>query len=219
VAENFDAIASGQPWPWAPLGGVQSATVLNGVGTLSGVPSTQPYTLARVGAAGCGAPDVEVSFEFSLPPGSGVGFYVRQNGGFLAPRGLVSGAGYALFAETFRDRRFGLWREVGGVETELRPVLGASIANTWFQARFQVEQAPLPDGGLDALGTRLRGRLWPRGTAEPSTWEAELVDRTASLQAGSASTGFAVDAFSTATPDAGVVLPVQVDNLVVRRLR
>jgi hypothetical protein len=105
--------------------------------------------------------------------------------------------------------RFQAWRPS-------RARAGASIANTWFQARFQVAQAPLPDGGLEPLSTRLRGRLWPRGATEPSTWEAELVDRTAALNA---STGFAIDAYSAATPDAGVVLPVQVDNLVVRRLR
>jgi hypothetical protein len=216
----FDSFDGGFPAAtWSVLGGVNLSATPSRVGWAGLVPlvSNQPYTLARVGrvrGSSCSTSlNQEVTFRVELPdaPRQGAGIYLRQNGGFLAPAG--AGAGYAIFLEGFRNRRFGLWREVGGVETELLPVtVGAPLPSGVWLGRFRVEQ-------INAGTTRLRGRVWADGTAEPTTW-AEVFDSTPSLQAGGS---VALDSYNTALPrdggvDAGVLPPVWFQDLRVSDL-
>jgi hypothetical protein len=137
--------------------------------------------------------------------------HVQNHGLTIVPAG--AGAGYAIFLEGFRTRRVGLWREVNGVETELLPVMGgAPLPSGVWLGRFRVEQ-------INAGTTRVRGRVWADGTAEPTTW-AEVFDSTPSLQA---SGSVALDSYNSALPrdggvDAGVIAPVWFQDLRVSDL-
>src|SRR5438309_6936098 len=95
--ENF-AAADGSAWPsaWHELGGVATATILGGRGRLT--PLATSYSLARMGHTAAQR-DVEVTFQLRFEDASsqGVGFYVRQNGGYL--KTATHGAGYAVFVE------------------------------------------------------------------------------------------------------------------------
>jgi len=118
--------------------------------------------------------DVDASWVFSYedPSNQGAGIYVRQNGQYI-------GNGYALFLEGANTGgpHLGLWRGVDGVETRFAFVQGPVpfTAGTTYHFRFQVVQ-------LTATSTRLRGKVWPDGTAEPITWTIETTDATAVLQ-------------------------------------
>jgi len=74
---------------------------------------------------------------------------------------------------------------VDGVETRFAFVQGPVpfTAGTTYHFRFQVVQ-------LTATSTRLRGKVWPDGTAEPITWTIETTDGTAVLQNVSGSLAF-----------------------------
>ncbi len=216
---SFDRIADGGAWPagWTSAGGVSTFAVNAGAGSWSPVLSTQPYSLGRLTHPGCGATNLEVRFDAWLPPSGGLGFYVRSNGGFLAPRASNPGAGYALFVENFRDRAFGLWRERNGVELELRPVLGSTPTATWVRARFQVRQLPLSDGGSSTTTTLLRGRVWTPPAPEPSTW-TETTDSSPELQAPVSGTRIAIDAFNDLVAGRDASVPVLIDDLELVRL-
>ena len=82
----------------------------------------------------------------------------------------------------------------------------ASNQDSWV--RFVVEQE-------NPTTTRLRARLWADGAAEPSTWQIEASDTTASLQ--NISGGVACDGWSSYTSASGTgAADVFFDELTVR---
>ncbi|MFO0742508.1 MAG: hypothetical protein U0270_41930 [Labilithrix sp.] len=185
--------ASAWPARWTILGGTASASVTaSGGGRL--VPTASSYSLARVGTTE-GVRDVDVTFKLRFEDANtqGVGFYVRQNGGYLKVS-AVHGQGYAVFVERFRGSRIGVWREVDGAEIEITPSFTAFasdiVSNVTYSVRFVVKQE-------DPTTTRLRARMWVATDAEPATWQVDHTDTTAALQ--NISGGMATDSWSTAT--------------------
>lgn len=203
--ESFD-VADGQPWPapWTALGGVALADVQGGRGRL--VPMATGYSLARLGVPlDCVDADATFSFEFTDGSTQGVGFYVRQNGGYLQST-MPTGLGYAAFAENFRDPvGIGGWREIGGSEQQLEAIEPFAITpGVVYRVRLRVTQ----DG---STRTQVRVRIWRDGEAEPDAWQVERTDATPELQGLSG--GIAVDAWSSLT--SGQPLELYVDDIVV----
>ncbi len=203
---------SSWPAPWSETGGVATADVQGGRGRL--VPTVSSYSLARMYAplpAGCSDVEGTFTFEFTDDTSQGVGFYLRQNGGHLQTTN-PAGAGYAAFAESFRNPEgLGLWREVNGNEQNLSPVAAVPLSpGTVYRVRFQVEQVSVSQ-------TALRGKIWPAAASEPGAWTLTRMDSTASLQ--NIDGGVALDAWSTANPgNAGTPSELFVDDVVVRSL-
>jgi hypothetical protein len=155
-----------------------------------------------------GAGDIEVSFQvqFESIATQGVGYYVRQNGGWLRGTAL-HGQGYAVFVEGFRGSRLGVWKEVDGQEIELMPFtsFGTPLqSNLLYQVRLRVTQA------APSL-TRLQARLWLAAQAEPATWQIDTTDATPSLQ--NVSGGMAVDSYSSQTTGT-ITAATLVDNII-----
>jgi hypothetical protein len=207
--ENF-AAADAAPWPspWHVLGGVATATVLGGRGRLT--PNANGYSLARMGVTAAHR-DFEVTFQlrFEDVGTQGIGFYVRQNGGYLTS--ATHGAGYAIFVEGFRGSQVGVWREVDGGEAEIQisPFSPSLMSNLTYAARFRVTQAQA--GGP----TRLQARLWAATQTEPSSWQIDATDPTPSLQ--DALGGFAVDSYSSVSSGT-IAAGTLVGNIVVTGL-
>ena len=206
-AEPF-ALGNGSAWPapWAVLGNVALADTQQGMARLRPMPTN--YSLARMGAA-TSTRDVEVRFSLRLEDlaTQGVGFYVRQNGGYLTQT-ATHGQGYAVFVEgPFRGQSgFGLWKELNGTESELPlgHVLSAIAANTDYRVRFQVQQT-------SPTQTSLRAKLWLASDAEPASWQTSVVDATAVLQ--NISGGIAVDSWSSLTFPTTISAHTFVDNI------
>ncbi len=176
------------------------------------VPTLSGYSLGRMKAPGT-LVNVEVQFTFeqpSTPQNQGVGFYVRQNGGYLTQTN-PTGTGYAIFIEAFRSPPgIGAWRELNGQEQEIQPHANVAVsAGTLYRVRFRVTQQ-------NATTTRLQGRFWPVATAEPSTWQVDLTDTTASLQ--NLAGGFAIDSWSQLQTGGGVAAPLFIDDVVITGL-
>lgn len=203
--ESFD-VPDGAPWPapWSELGGVAVADVQGGRGRL--VPVASGYSLARMGAPlACVDAEATFAFEFTDASTHGVGFYVRQNGGYLettTPRGL----GYAAFAEAFREPAgIGAWREIEGREEQLDATVPFAVEpGVVHRVRLRVTQ----DGSAQTL---VRIKLWRDGEPEPPTWLVERTDATPALQGLQG--GLAVDAWSSLT--SGQPLELYVDDIVV----
>ncbi len=204
-AETFPADGA---WPagWTPLGGVASATVVGGRGNLA--PMTSAYSLARMGHA-FGSRDVEVTFTLTMQQTGqqGVGFYVRQNGGYLR-QSATHGGGYAVFVEGFRGPQIGLWRERDGVEEELQaPFVATALTNdTVYAVRFRCVQT----GAM----TTLSAKIWPAAQSEPSAFSIVRTDDTPALQ--NVGGGIAVDSWWNTT--SGQASSITVDDLVVTAL-
>lgn len=197
TALNFSETFPGAdttPWPsrWTVLGGVASQGQFGGRGRL--VPTISAYSLARMGTT-AGARDVDVTFQlqFESIGGQGIGYYVRQNGGWLRNT-VPNGQGYAVFIEGFRgSSRMGVWREIDGQEEEIQPYTAFAMqlqSNMPYNVRFRVTQAT-------ATTTRLQARLWAAGTIEPTTWQIDTTDASTSLQ--NISGGMAVDSYNSRT--------------------
>jgi hypothetical protein len=211
LLEDF-AGADATAWPtgWVALGGVDEAGVTDGRAWLT--PRVTNYSLGRVGHALSPAPasDVEVTFRLAMdqPPLQGVGFYVRQNGGYL--RGTTPhGSGYAVFVDALLDPRFSLWRERDGVEEILVEAIVATFEpGRDYRVRFRCTQ--------DGATTRLAARIWPADAAEPSTWTVETTDATPALQG--AAGAIAIDAWSVAIVGGSAPPPerIYVDDIAVR---
>lgn len=190
--EDFVA-ADAAPWPapWTVLGGAASQTVQGSRGRL--VPMTSSYSLARMGVK-TGVSDLEVSFQvqFENLGSQGIGYYVRQNGGWLQNT-ATRGQGYAVFIEGFRGSRIGVWKEEDGVEIELANFTGFATplqSNVLYGVRFRVKQAA-------PTMTQLQARIWVAAQSEPSTWQVDRMDSTAVLQ--NISGGMAIDSYSSQT--------------------
>ncbi len=183
--------ADGAPWPapWSVAGSVDVGDLSLGRGRLRPTPSN--YSLARMKAP---APtrDVEVAFALTFEQQStqGVGFYVRQNGGYLQQTN-PQGQGYAVFVEGFRGfPRIGLWKEQGGVETELAFLNLATpfVDGLVYRARFRTIQQ-------DESATHLYGKVWLASNAEPAGWQVDVADSSVVPLQG-ATGGIAVDSWS-----------------------
>jgi cysteine-rich repeat protein len=208
-SESFDGLPDGSDWPapWVPLPGVLVADVQGGRGRL--LPVTGPAALARMFAPlSPDCVDVEGSFTFELTNGqsSGVGLYLRHNGGLLAqtdPPGL----GYVAFVQAFglTGTGIGVWREVAGVETILAPFTVQVInPGTVYAVRFRVTQE-------GAAATRLQTRVWPLEQQEPLGWHVNLTDDAPALQGVGG--GVVVDVWSQL--QVGLAADVFVDDIVV----
>jgi len=190
LSTDFEGLADGSPWPapWVEAGGVETADVQEGRGRLS--PVTSSYSLARMFAPleSCVNAEATLTFEFEDGSSSGVGYYLRQNGGYLA-QSEPAGDGYAGFAEAFRTPSgIGVWREVEGDEQLLSGVTSAELdAGVRYRMRVRVSQ-------VDDDNTLIQANFWPEGETEPS-WLAEHQDQYVALQ--SASGGVAIDAWSS----------------------
>lgn len=194
------------PWParWTVLGGTAAQSQKSGLGRL--VPIASPYSLARLGTT-AGARDIEVTFQlqFENLAMQGVGYYVRQNGGWLRNT-ATHGQGYAVFVEGFRGSRLGVWKEVDGQEIEILPFTGFATSfqsGVLYQVRFRVTQDT-------PTQTRLQARLWVAAQAEPTAWQLDTTDATPSLQ--NLSGGMAVDSYSTQTTGT-ITAATLIDNI------
>lgn len=214
-AETFTlADGSGWPAPWVPIGSVETADVQGGRARFR--PTISGYSLARLYAP-FDEQDVEVelTLEFSDVASQGLGFYVRQNGGYLQET-PTHGQGYAVFVEGFRAAPgIGVWREIDGHEQDIvihfDPALNFQDG-VRYRVRFRVTQETPTD-------TRLRAKVWPEADAEPAGWHVDTTDATPALQ--NLSGGFAVDAWSAFTPSTPGMPPAAFqffDDVIVRRL-
>jgi hypothetical protein len=190
AGETFGADGAAWPAGWSVAGGVDTADVSGGRGRLR--PSPTGYSLARMKAA-VPTRDVEVTFTlvFEQQSTQGVGFYVRQNGGYLQQTD-PDGEGYAIFVEGFRGfPRLGLWKEQGGVETELAAFNLAQpyVDGLVYAVRFRAVQQ-------DAATTHLYGKVWPASGAEPAGWMVDVADSSVATLQGTTG-GIAVDSWSS----------------------
>jgi len=207
-SESF-ALNDGSAWPtpWSELGNVNLADIQQGMARLR--PNPVPYALARMGAA-VETRNVEVRFtlRFEDADTQGVGFYVRQNGGYLQST-TPHGQGYAAFAEgSFRGLPgIGVWREIDGQEQQIGhqpspyPTISASVE---YRVRFQVLQT-------SSTATLLRAKMWPDGDAQPADWQASATDSSTELQ--NVSGGIAVDSWSSIGTSGPITTHTFVDNL------
>lgn len=212
--ESFGS-PDGGPWPspFVPAGSVAQADVVSGMGRLQ--PTLSSYSLARMHAplSSPGELDVEVTFalEFEDVNRQGVGFYVRQNGGYLQQT-LPHGHGYAVFVEGFRGDGIGVWKEQDGNEISLQILFDPGLG---FQngVRYRVRYVVFQTGPGTTL---LRAKVWEEGDPEPLAWQVDFTDDTAVLQGMRG--GLAVDSWSTITSGGPVPLHTFVDDLRVLRL-
>lgn len=190
--ESF-GLADGNPLPsaWTIAGGLELADVQQGRARLRPVPST--IAPGRVVAAILTL-DVDVRFTFWMEDVSrqGVGFYVRQNGGYL-DQTVPAGEGYAVFLEGFfGGSRIGIWREVDGMEEPLgeRMLIPLSFADGEpYRARLRVTQTTPTE-------TLLQAKVWPLADPEPEAWTLTRIDASPSLQ--NVEAGIALDVFTLA---------------------
>ena len=205
---SFDG--NGVPWPapWVAAGGVQSHMLVDDESQL--VPSPSGYSLARM-THPVSTQDVEArfTFRFTDPSSQGVGFYVRQNGGYLHDTG-PQGEGYAVFVEAFRGTPgIGLWREVAGAEQDILIHFDAALeflVGVDYRVRFRVIQ-------LDAATTLLQAKAWPVGEAEPFGWQVEATDSTPSLQ--NVTGGIAIDSWSDIQAPNPITAATVVDDVEI----
>jgi len=206
--ETFSG-ADGSPWPmpWAATGSVALADLQGGRARWR--PTASGYSLARLDAP-IATRDVEVQFTvvFEDIATQGVGFYVRQNGGYLQQT-VPHGQGYAVFVEGFRGPGIGVWREVDGVETDVEILFdaGLGLANgVPYRVRFRVEQ-------LDPATTALRAKIWPQAGVEPAGWHVEATDTTPVLQGLFG--GIALDSWSSIQSPGAITAHTLVDDVEV----
>jgi gluconolactonase len=170
--------SDGDPWPapWTVVGSSAAvADVQGGRARLQPVPSG--YSLGRlVGPAAPSDIEATLTMEFEDLNTQGIGFYVRQNGGYL-DQTVPTGSGYAVFIEGFRGfHGIGVWREVNGVEQSILIDNGLALSDgVSYRVRFRVHQT-------DASTTRLQAKIWAVADPEPLLWNVDTTDSTPSLQ-------------------------------------
>lgn len=176
-------------------------------------PGPTGYSLGRMKAAAANR-DVDVTFRFRIENDTtqGVGFYVRQNGGYLTQT-VPAGQGYAIFIEgSFRSLPgVGVWKESNGNEIQIAHSSGVAgpVVGVVYRARFQTQQ-------LNPTTTELRARFWPEGGAEPAAWQITGTDATAALQ--NVSGGIAVDSWSVLQTPSTISDATLIDDVVLTPL-
>ncbi len=217
VAESFVG-ADGSPWPvgWIDVGpdappssSVAVADLQGGRARLQPVPSG--YSLARmVGPQAPSDVEVLVTMEFEDLATQGIGFYVRQNGGYLHET-TPAGEGYAVFVEGFRGfEGIGVWREVNGSEQSILIDAGLDLSDgVPYRVRFRVHQ-------LDPSTTRLQARIWSVGSPEPFSWNVDVTDATPSLQGIDGT--MAVDSWSEIQNPNPISQHTFVDDIEIREI-
>lgn len=215
--ESFGG-GNGDPWPpgWVDVGpdappssSVAVADIQGGRARLQPVPRT--YSLARmVGPQAPSDVEVLVTMEFEDLATQGIGFYVRQNGGYLAET-TPTGEGYAVFVEGFRGfEGIGVWREVNGSEQSILIDTGLSLTDgVPYRVRFRVHQQ-------DASTTRLQARIWPVADPEPFGWNVDTTDSTPSIQ--NVAGAMAVDSWSEIQTPNPIAAHTFVDDIVVNEI-
>ena len=198
---------SGWPAPWQVAGNAAVADIQQGTGRLR--PGATTYSLARMKSA-LPNRNIEVRLRLRMDDVTtqGVGFYVRQNGGYLTQT-VPNGRGYAAFVEgSFRGNPgVSVWKEENGSEIQLAhgtaPV--PTLANdTYYRLRAQVLQTT-------PSTTLLRAKLWPESGVEPVAWDTSFTDNTAVLQ--NIDGGLAVDSWSNLQTPASISAHTFVDDL------
>lgn len=215
LVSSFDGPGgSSWPAPWTlPVGGgnVALADLQGDRARLRPMPTG--YSLARV-IAPFGARDAEAVFTVRMEnvATQGVGFYLRQNGGYLTDT-APDGFGYAVFVEGpfIGSPGLGVWKEVDGHEIPLRrePDVPALDDDTDYRVRFRVVQ-------LDAVTTLLAAKMWLLGAPEPADWDILITDDTPELQ--NLSGGLAIDSWSSITDPSPITAHTFVDDLEVTSL-
>lgn len=209
-AEPF-ATADGSVWPapWAALGNVAAADIQQQMARLRPVPTG--YSLARMGTM-LTTSNVEVRFSlrFEDVATQGVGFYVRQNGGYLTQT-VPHGQGYAVFIEGgFRNLPgISLWKELDGTEMQIAHAPAPTPALTGgadYRVRYQVLQ-------IDAAQTLSRAKLWLAGSDEPAAWQTSVLDVSPTLQ--NISGGIAVDSWSNLQSGVPIAANTFVDDVEI----
>ncbi|MDZ4813005.1 MAG: SMP-30/gluconolactonase/LRE family protein [Pseudomonadota bacterium] len=212
-SENFtQPDGAGWPIPWVAVGGVALADIQTGRARLR--PTASAYSVARMRSP-LGSRDVEVRFSFTLEhePTQGVGFGVRQNGGYLTQTNPM-GQGYAVFLEgSFRGLAgIGLWKEENGVETQLAhspPSVAGPSAGITYRVRFRTHQ-------INATTTGMQARFWPASGIEPEGWQVSVTDSTAVLQ--NITGVFASDSWSSIQNPAAITAHTFVDDIQIEPL-
>jgi gluconolactonase len=190
-SQDFAGV-DGAPWPapWVVAGGVETADLLTDRARFR--PLITGYSLARMHMPGAETNlDVLLTAEWADFESQGMGFYVRQNGGYLQQT-VTHGQGYAVFVEGFRGSDgVGVWKEIDGNEIDLSINFGLSLdimTGVPYRIRFRAYQA-------DASSTRLLAKVWPVASSEPVAWDMDWTDNEPLLQGVSG--GFALDAWSS----------------------
>lgn len=196
------------PAPWAIAGGVETMQVTGGRARL--VPLHSNYPLARMKIP-LSVVNSESTFtvEFENVPVQGVGFYGRQNGGYLGQT-TPNGAGYAIFtAGVTNPAGIGSWFEAPGNGEVMFHTSPFNLqSNVVYRVRVRIENDT-------AATTRLRGRVWADGTAEPAAWTEDHTDATRPELQNLAG-GFAIDAWHNTSN--GAFENVWIDDLVICQL-
>jgi hypothetical protein len=203
------ALVDGSAWPapWQVAGNADVNDIQQGAARLR--PGATGYSLARMKAAVTNR-NIEVRFRLRMEDVTtqGVGFYVRQNGGYLTQT-ATHGQGYAGFVEgSFRGSPgVSVWKEDNGSEIQLAHS-GAAVpplANgTNYRVRLQVLQAT-------PIATLLRAKLWPDTSGEPAAWDTSFTDATLVLQ--NVDGGLAVDSWSVLQTPATISAHTFIDDL------
>lgn len=206
--ERFAVDAASWPPPWGGAGNVANADVVGAMARL--IPQPTGYSLARMKAL-LPTHDVDATFAFRMEDQAtqGVGFYVRQDGGYLQQT-TPHGQGYAVFLAGSwfgGNAGIGVWREIDGVEQLLAAAPQSAIAsNTLYRARLQVFQS-------SATTTTLRARYWPDGANEPAAWQVQFNDSTPALQ--NVTGGIAIDSWSNLQSPTPIVAHTFVDDVAL----
>lgn len=208
-AESFDG-SNGSVWPqpWFTMAdSVAVADLQSGRARFKPRLSLVGYSLGRMGAglgvtgdaAAQGERDVEATYtiEFENAGSQGIGFYVRQNGGYCTSDNTAhcgpspAGSGFALFFHgpyVGGVTGFDFWYELNGDENM---IAGTTTAfpisnNIRYRVRFRCVQ-------WTATETRLSAKVWQEGDQEPAAWNAETTIGLPALQ--NAFGGIGVDSF------------------------
>lgn len=206
--ENDFSTAGSWPSPWVIAGGVGTAQIIAGRARL--VPMPAQYPLARMHLPGS-VVNSESTFTLELEnvPVQGMGFYGRQNGGYLAQTN-PEGAGYAIFtAGVTTPPGQGSWFEApGNGEVNFATTMFTQQSNTTYRLRVRIQQET-------PTSTRIRGRIWLDGDPEPAAWTHDHTDNTRPELQNLAG-GFAIDAWHNAGN--GGFEDVFIDDLVICQL-
>ena len=156
--------------------------------------------------------EAKITIRFDDYLNQGIGFYGRQNGGYLQAIS-PNGQGYAVFIEGFLRREIGIWEEIDGIEGIVAATqdprgnpagIGNILNDTNYSVRFRVEQ-------IDSLQTQVRSKIWLQTETEPADWSVEYISSTAVLQ--NLTGGFALDIYNNSGNGSIYFDDIEITNL------